>query len=97
MDGVDQEILKKWWKSGRRGILCGEEQAKAWGIAWAMERYFKVVVNYEAIAAAVVKVGGGKPTREAVRELCNRVDDDPDRGEAGKQIRSRTEKPPRPR
>ena len=78
MEGLDQATLKKSWTSGRRGTLCPKEMMKAWGIAWCMKNHFKKEVNYEAIAGAVVKIGGGRPCREAIRRLCNRIDDDPD-------------------
>ena len=78
MDQPDQATLKKLWTSGRHGTLCPMELMKAWGIAWAMKHHYKDDVNYEAIAGAVVKIGGGSPSREAIRKLCNRIDSDPD-------------------
>ena len=76
MEGPDQATLKELWTSGRRGTLCPKEMMKAWGIAWCMKNHFKKEVNYEAIAGAVVKIGGGQPCRDSIRELCNRIDDD---------------------
>ena len=43
-----------------------------------MKNYFKKEVKCEAIAGAVVKIGGGRPCRGAIRQLCNRIHDVPD-------------------
>jgi len=76
MEALDQATLKKLWTSGRHGTLCAKELMKAWGIAWCMKNYLKKEVNYEAIAGVVVKIGGGSPGRNAVRTLCNRIDEE---------------------
>ena len=55
------------------------EQLRAWALFTVQkEDGGEEAVNYAAIAARVRKVGGGEPTREAIRQHIERVEKDPD-------------------
>ena len=55
------------------------EQLRAWALFTVQkEDGGEEAVNYAAIAARVTKVGGGEPTREAIRQHIERVEKDPD-------------------
>ena len=71
--------LENLWKSGREGTLSPLEQLRAWALFTVQkEDGGEEAVNYAAIAARVTKVGGGEPTREAIRQHIERVEKDPD-------------------
>ena len=71
--------LESLWKSGREGTLSPLEQLRAWALFTVQkEDGGEEAVNYAAIAARVTKVGGGEPTREAIRQHIERVEKDPD-------------------
>ena len=71
--------LESLWKEGRDGTLSPLEQMRAWALRTAQKDLggFKAV-NYGKIAERVTKVGGGHPTREAIRQFLERVDADPE-------------------
>jgi hypothetical protein len=76
-EGPCTKTLEKLWKSGREGTLCPLEQAKTWGFREA-QRARGEEENHQDIAQSVVKVGGGRPGRDAVRKFFEKVDADPD-------------------
>ena len=63
--------LEKLWKCGKKGYLSPLEQVKAWALSEAGK-------DPAEIAEKVVKIGGGHPSREAIRQLLDRIDEDPD-------------------
>ena len=67
MEGGDLALL---WKKAKRGRLSPLMQAKAWGLSEAG-------VPPVEIAAKLTKGGGGAPSREAVRRLLERIEEDP--------------------
>ena len=71
--------LESLWKEGRAGALSPLEQMRAWALRTAQRDLGGLkAVNYGKIAERVTKVGGGHPTREAIRQLLERVDADPE-------------------
>ena len=61
--------LESLWKSGREGTMSPLEQLRAWALFTVQkEDGGEEAVNYAAIAARVTKVGGGEPTRAALRQ-----------------------------
>ena len=67
---MDGKALEKFWKGGRKGTLSPQMQALAWGMGEAG-------IEPVDIAAKITKVGGGSPSREAVRQLLDRIAADP--------------------
>ena len=67
---MDGKALEKFWKGGRKGTLSPQMQALAWGMGEAG-------IEPVDIAAKITKVGGGNPSREAVRQLLDRIAADP--------------------
>ena len=72
-EGQGAKTLETLWKSGREGTLCPLEQAKAWGFREA-QRARGEEENFQEIADSVVKVGGGHPSRDAVRKFFDKVE-----------------------
>ena len=71
--------LESLWKEGRDGALSPLEQMRAWALRTAQSDLGgDKALNYEKIAERVTKVGGGHPTREAIRRFLDRVDADPE-------------------
>ena len=71
--------LERLWKEGRDGALSPLEQMRAWALRTAQRDLGgDKAVNLEKIADQVTKVGGGHPTREAIRRFLDRVDEDPE-------------------
>ena len=71
--------LESLWKEGRDGALSPLEQMRAWALRTAQRDIGgDKAVNLEKIADRVTKVGGGHPTREAIRQFLERVDADPE-------------------
>ena len=71
--------LESLWKEGRDGALSPLEQKRAWALRTAQRDIGgDKAVNLEKIADRVTKVGGGHPTREAIRQFLERVDADPE-------------------
>ena len=67
--------LESLWKTGREGTLSPLEQVRAWALFTVQkDGGGEAAVNYADIAARVTKVGGGHPTREAIRQLLDRVE-----------------------
>ena len=81
--------LESLWKEGRDGALSPLEQMRAWALRTAQSDLGgDKAVNYEKIAERVTKVGGGHPTREAIRRFLERVDADPEWSCAGGPARA---------
>ena len=71
--------LQSLWKEGREGALSPLEQMRAWALREAQKDLGgEEAVNRQKIADRVTKVGGGHPSREAIRKFLDRVDEDPD-------------------
>ena len=71
--------LESLWKEGRDNALSPLEQMRAWALRAAQRDLGgDNTVNYEKMAERVTKVGGGHPTREAIRQFLARVDADPE-------------------
>ena len=71
--------LESLWKEGRDNALSPLEQMRAWALRTAQRDIGgDKAVNLEKIADRVTKVGGGHPTREAIRRFLDRVDADPE-------------------
>ena len=74
-----QEVLQKVWLEAPPGRLPAREQAKAralralWTESGRDEHGMKAY-----IAGKLTKQGGGPPTSEAVRQLLDKIDDDPE-------------------
>ena len=82
--------LESLWKEGRDGALSPLEQMRAWALRTAQRDIGgDKAVNLEKIADRVTKVGGGHPTREAIRRFLDRVDADPE-WYPGKNYRKRS-------
>ncbi len=82
--------LESLWKEGRDGALSPLEQMRAWALRTAQRDLGgDKAVNYKKIAERVTKVGGGHPGRDAIRQLLERVDEDPD-WYPGKNYRKRS-------
>ena len=82
--------LERLWKEGRDGALSPLEQKRAWALRTAQRDIGgDKAVNLEKIADRVTKVGGGHPTREAIRQFLERVDADPE-WYPGKNYRKRS-------
>ena len=64
--------LQSLWKEGRDGALSPLEQMRAWALREAQKDLGgEEVVNHQ-------KMGGGHPSREAIRKFLDRVDEDSD-------------------
>ena len=67
----------QWWVSGRKGTLSPWAQAQVFALCKISEK--KGVFLYDSdIAQEVFKVGGGHPSREAIRKLREKFEADPD-------------------
>ena len=65
----------EWWSSGKTGSLSPKAQAQVWGLKMAWEHFGKEV-SFTEIASLVSKVGGGHPTKQAVHQLCAKMEED---------------------
>ena len=82
--------LQSLWKEGREGALSPLEQMRAWALREAQKDLGgEEAVNHQKIADRVTKVGGGHPSREAIRKFLDRVDEDSD-WYPGKNYRKRS-------
>ena len=69
--------LQSLWKEGRDGALSPLEQMRAWALREAQKDLGgEEVVNHQKIADRVTKMGGGHPSREAIRKFLDSVDED---------------------
>ena len=65
--------LKGAWHSAARRRLPPIEQAKLWGLRWALQKQKEDDTQWEWMASKVVTKGGSPPNREAVRQLPSAV------------------------
>ena len=74
-----QDTLQKLWLHGKVGGLCAREQLKAWALreAWMDGKPGTFGMN-TWIAERLTKMGGGRPTSAAVKELLGKIDNDED-------------------
>ena len=74
---VGQSDLEELWLGGHGGSLCALEQAKVWALREVWRADGKVNYGMCAfIATKVLKNDGKHPTRQAVRQLLERIDND---------------------
>ncbi len=62
------------WEAGAEGTLPPREQAKLWGLRCALGILGQDTDQYEQMRSHVELVGGGHPSRQAVRQFFARVD-----------------------
>ena len=74
-----QDTLQKLWLHGKIGGLCAREQLKAWALreAWMDGKPGTFGMN-TWVAERLTKMGGGRPTSAAVKELLGKIDNDED-------------------
>ena len=70
--------LHRAWFSGKRGSMAGVEQAKLWALREVLSKQGESTTQWQWMAEHVTVVGGGHPTREAVRKFFMRVDSTPE-------------------
>ena len=80
-----QEALQSAWLLAKDGYLCAWEQAKAWALreAWLAEGKSDQAGHRLHVAGLLQKSLGGKPrggspSAQAVGQLFQRIDDDPE-------------------
>ena len=78
MASQGQEKLQALWLSGKKGSLSAREQAKAWAMREVWPEDQPTHGMYTFIAKRVTKVGGGRPTGEAVKAFLDKMDQDPE-------------------
>ena len=66
------------WRSGRVGFLPPVELAKLWALRVVLMKQGEKWDQYQWMGEQVTLVGGGHPSRDAVRRFFGRVDADPD-------------------
>ena len=62
------------WFSGKRGSMASVEQAKLWALREVLSKQGESTTQWQWMSEQVSLVGGGHPTREAVRKFFLRVD-----------------------
>jgi hypothetical protein len=79
-----QSMLKDMWLGGKEGALCGREQSRAWALrdVWKSESKSEYGM-FQHIASKLRKNKRGKPngprpTGNAVKQLFEKIDDDPE-------------------
>ena len=80
-DGDDtQTKLAALWHGGQRGNLSPWSEAKVWALREVYQDTHegKTWGLYTYIAGKVEKIGGGSPSREAIRQLCEKMEEDPE-------------------
>ena len=80
-----QELLKQIWCGGTPGTMSPQQEARAWGLreAWQEEHGDKTYGMNSWIASKVWKIKEKKkrqehPTPEALRQLFEKIDNDPE-------------------
>ena len=77
--GSFQEDLRKLWLEAPPGKLAAREQAKAWALREMWVESGKSEHGMKAyIAGKLTRQGSGPPTSEAVRQLLEKMDGDPE-------------------
>ena len=59
--------LHRAWFSGKKGSMAGVEQAKLWALREVLSSQGQSTTQWQWMSEQVSVVGGGHPTREAVR------------------------------
>ena len=76
---ADQTTLQNLWKAGRPGTLSQLEQVRVWAARDALSKVGTPSFGMHGVVAGLVeKIGGGHPTTNAIRELLERIDGDPE-------------------
>ena len=78
MAPIDQESLRSFWKSAPDGRLCPWEVAKALGLREASKEIHEGKWKLPWIVERLTKVGGGSPSKQALDQLFERIDNDTD-------------------
>ena len=74
-----KELLRRAWLEGRAGTLAASSEARAWALREAWRDNGKPAYGMHTfIAERLTKVGGGRPTGEAVAKLLAKFDADPE-------------------
>ena len=72
-----QQELKELWLAGPQAQLCALEEAKAWALREVWQADCRGAYGMHAFIAGKVRKGDGThPSREAVRRLFQKMDDD---------------------
>ena len=69
--------LQAKWNHGPQGRLPPKEQAKLWALREVLRKQGEDCQQYRWMATQVQVMGGGAPSRDAVRKFFDRVDEDP--------------------
>ncbi len=75
--GDDRATLHSLWHHARKGTVSPWTEAKAWALREVWRESHQTdygLLTY--VAGKLKKKGGGKPTKEAVRRLFEKMDDD---------------------
>ena len=75
--GDDRATLHSLWHHARKGTMSPWTEAKAWALREVWRESHQTdygLLTY--VAGKLKKKGGGKPTKEAVRRLFEKMDDD---------------------
>ena len=90
-DGNDaQTKLATMWHSGQEGYLSPWSEAKVWALREVYQETHggKTYGMNVYIAGKVEKIGDGNPTKEAIRQLLQKMDEDPDGFQASVQAQA---------
>ena len=79
MASDDDPTLEKLWLGGRTGTLAPWSEAKAWAmrVVWKDAHKGSTHGLNTYVAGKLRKIGGGKPTPQALGRLYEKMDDDP--------------------
>ena len=78
LSALTQEELRELWKGGQSDRLCAFEVAKAWALREASREIHQGEDTLPWVAARVVKNDGTHPSKQALFQLFNCIDSDPD-------------------
>ena len=78
LSAFTQEELRELWKGGQSDRLCAFEVAKAWALREASREIHQGEDTLPWVAARVVKNDGTHPSKQALFQLFNCIDSDPD-------------------
>ena len=79
MAEVSQADLRHLWRDGRDGNLCALEQMRVWVLRDVLRDQGAPDYGLHVrIASQVTKIGGGCPSKEAIRMLLEKIDADRD-------------------
>ena len=76
---MQANTLEELWHHARTGKLSAWSEAKAWPLREVWQQLFKKDSVYGLnawVAKRLKKAGGGRPTRQAIGQLFQKVDDD---------------------